>query len=80
MLQKLRGEYGYSKGELPVLVMTADDNPRNQAALLRAGANDLVHKPVEERLLVTKLLFQLKVAQNRRRTQAADAAAAPSGA
>ena len=27
----------------------------------RAGANDLVQKPIEERLLVTKLLFQLRV-------------------
>ncbi len=69
LLEKLRGEYGFSRGDLPVLVMTADDNPRNQAALLRAGANDLVHKPVEERLLITKLMFQLRVAQNRRRTQ-----------
>jgi len=47
-------------------VMTGDDNPENQAALLRAGANDLVEKPIEERLLVTKLLFQLRVARNLR--------------
>lgn len=71
LLEKLRGDYGYGRGELPVLVMTADDNPKNQAALLRGGANDLVHKPVEERLLVTKLMFQLRVAQNRRKTHAA---------
>ena len=42
--------------------MTGDDNPDNQTALLRVGANDLVHKPIEERLLITKLLFQLRVA------------------
>jgi len=66
LLERLRGELGFSRGDLPVLVMTADDNPKNQAALLRAGANDLVHKPVEERVLVTKLLFQLRVAQHRR--------------
>jgi len=46
--------------------MTGDDNPRNQAALLRAGANDLVHKPIEERLLITKLQFQLRVARHLR--------------
>lgn len=69
LLEKLRGELHFSRGDLPILVMTADDNPKNQASLLRAGANDLVHKPVEERLLVTKLMFQLRVAQNRRRTQ-----------
>jgi DNA-binding response OmpR family regulator len=38
----------------------------NQAALLKAGANDLVEKPVEERLLMTKLLFQLRVSQRQR--------------
>ncbi|HEX5953390.1 MAG TPA: response regulator, partial [Rhodanobacteraceae bacterium] len=30
------------------------------------GANDLVEKPVEERLLMTKLLFQLRVARRSR--------------
>jgi CheY-like chemotaxis protein len=63
LLELIRGGFGYSKGELPVLVMTGDDNPKNQAALLRAGANDLVHKPIEERLLITKLVFQLRVAR-----------------
>lgn len=66
LLDRIRHDYAYSKGELPVLVMTGDDNPVNQAALLRAGANDLVHKPVEERLLVTKLQFQLRVSQRLR--------------
>jgi len=65
LLDKLRGEYGYGRGDLPILVMTADDNLNNQAALLRAGANDLVNKPVEERLLVTKLSFQLRVSRGR---------------
>jgi CheY-like chemotaxis protein len=64
LLERIRGEFGYGKGELPVLIMTGDDNPANQAALLRAGANDLVHKPIEERLLITKLQFQLRVARS----------------
>jgi DNA-binding response OmpR family regulator len=46
-----------------VLVMTGDANPDNQSELLRMGANDLVLKPIEERLLVTKTLFQLRVAR-----------------
>lgn len=66
LLERIRGEFAYGKGELPVLVMTGDDNPHNQAALLRAGANDLVSKPVEERLLATKLGFQLRVARHLR--------------
>ena len=62
LLNTVRGpEYGYAKAQLPILVMTGDDNPANQSELLRAGANDLVQKPIEERLLVTKLLFQLRV-------------------
>lgn len=67
LLEKIRKHFGYGKGQLPVLIMTGDDNPRNQAALLRAGANDLVQKPIEERLLITKVLFQMRVAQHLRR-------------
>lgn len=66
LLDRVRNHFGYAKGELPVLIMTGDDNPANQSALLRAGANDLVHKPIEERLLITKLQFQLRVAQRSR--------------
>jgi CheY-like chemotaxis protein len=66
LLEHIRGAFGYGKGRLPVLVMTGDENPANQAALIKAGANDLVEKPVEERLLVTKVLFQLRVARHLR--------------
>lgn len=66
LLERIRTEFGYSKGQLPVLIMTGDDNPQNQAALLRAGANDLVQKPIEERLLITKLLFQMRVSRHLR--------------
>jgi CheY-like chemotaxis protein len=62
LLSQIRSAFAYGKRRLPVLVMTGDDNRDNQAALLREGANDLVLKPIEERLLVTKLLFQLRVA------------------
>ncbi|MFC4525170.1 response regulator [Dyella halodurans] len=66
LLERIRRDYGYGKGRLPVLVMTGDENPVNQAALLRAGANDLVEKPIEEKLLMTKLLFQLRVSRHLR--------------
>jgi len=66
LLGRIRDEFGYGKGELPVLIMTGDDNPANQTRLLRAGANDLVQKPIEERLLVTKLMFQMNVARHQR--------------
>jgi CheY-like chemotaxis protein len=63
LLGQIRVAFGYGKRRLPVLVMTGDDNRDNQAALLREGANDLVLKPIEERLLVTKALFQLRLAK-----------------
>ncbi|MGA9333716.1 MAG: response regulator [Rudaea sp.] len=70
LLDRIRNEFCYGKGQLPVLIMTGDDNPKNQAALLRAGANDLVQKPIEERLLITKLLFQMRVAAHIRKRDA----------
>jgi len=70
LLEHVRNQFGYGKGKLPVLVMTGDENPANQAALLKAGANDLVEKPVEEKLLITKLLFQLRVAKHLRKHEA----------
>ena len=63
LLHAIRNDFGYGKRRLPVLVMTGDANPDNQSALLRDGANDLVIKPIEERLLVTKALFQLRMAK-----------------
>ena len=63
LLARLGNDFGYGKRRLPVLVMTGDANADNQSALLRAGANDLVLKPIEERLLVTKTLFQLRLSR-----------------
>jgi len=63
LLDRIRNGLGYGKRALPVLVMTGDGNRDNQSNLLREGANDLVLKPIEERLLVTKVLFQLRVAR-----------------
>jgi hypothetical protein len=55
----------------PVLVMTGDVNPANHTDLLRAGANYLVQEPIEERLLVAKLLFRLRVGRLMRQKMAA---------
>ena len=63
LVERVRVDFGYSKRRLPVLVMTGDGNPLNQTVLLQAGANDLVLKPIEERLLVTKVLFQLRLSR-----------------
>ncbi len=62
VLAHVRERMGYGKRRLPVLVMTGDENAKNQRELIQSGANDLVLKPIEERLLVTKALFQLRLA------------------
>ena len=63
IVQRIRVDFAYGKRRLPILVMTGDSNRDNQAELLQARANDLVLKPIEERLLVTKVLFQLRLAR-----------------
>jgi CheY-like chemotaxis protein len=70
LLRAVRNEFGYGKRRLPVLVMTGDGNREKQSNLLREGANDLVLKPIEERMLVTKTLFQLRMAKLRERMPA----------
>ena len=67
VVHRVRVDFGYGKRRLPILVMTGDSNRDNQSALLQAGANDLVLKPIEERLLVTKVLFQLRLARMEKR-------------
>ena len=63
IVQRIRVDFAYGKRRLPILVMTGDSNRDNQAELLQAGADDLVLKPIAERLLVTKVLFQLRLAR-----------------
>ena len=63
LLKILRQDKHISKKQLPIVVMTGDSDPRNQKQLIQLGANDLVQKPIEERLLITKLLFQLRMAR-----------------
>lgn len=70
LLRTVRNEFAYGKRRLPVLVMTGDGNREKQSNLLREGANDLVLKPIEERMLITKTLFQLRLSQLRDRTSA----------
>ena len=63
LVDHLRGEFALGRDAMPIIVMTGDENAGNQAQLLRGGANDLVSKPVDNQLLMTKILFQLRVAR-----------------
>ncbi|HBK57150.1 MAG TPA: response regulator [Xanthomonadales bacterium] len=71
LVRLIRTRYRYGKGQLPIVVMTGDANPDNQSELLRMGANDLVLKPIDERRLVTKLLFQIRLGRLQRQRAAA---------
>lgn len=66
LLKILRQDKLISKKQLPIVVMTGDSDPRNQSQLIQLGANDLVQKPIEERLLITKLMFQLRMGRKGR--------------
>ena len=70
LLRILREERGVARSDLPIVVMTGDSDPRNQSQLIQLGANDLVQKPIEERLLITKLLFQLRMGRKHRQRRA----------
>jgi CheY-like chemotaxis protein len=70
LLEEVRARIGYNKGEMPIIVMTGDDNVANQVALMHAGANDMVSKPTEEKILLAKIAFQLKVSSSIRAKRA----------
>ena len=73
LVSHLRGEFDLGRDAMPIIVMTGDENPDNQTQMLRGGANDLVTKPVDDELLITKILFQLRVARRVRERRRAPA-------
>ena len=59
LIEYVRGDLGINKIELPLVVMTGDENHKNQKKILKSGANDLVLKPVDNELLMKKVQFQI---------------------
>jgi DNA-binding response OmpR family regulator len=66
VIAHLRGPMGLTSAVMPVVVTTGDENPHHQAELIRAGADDLVEKPVSEAVLVAKLRFHMWRSQHAR--------------
>ena len=62
LLYAIRTQLHYSRQEMPVLVITIEDNKQCQAEIFHAGANDFITKPVMEEVLIsrTKSLLLVK--------------------
>lgn len=60
LIEYVREIQKINKIELPMVVMTGDENEKNQKKILKSGANDLVLKPVENDILMKKVQFQIR--------------------
>ncbi|MCK5720707.1 MAG: response regulator [Thiomargarita sp.] len=61
LLYAIRTQLHYSRQEMPVLVITIQDNIEFQAEIFQAGANDFTTKPVIEEVLIARLKSLLLV-------------------
>lgn len=62
LLHWIRTRYRHSRQDLPLLVITGNDDIKTQVELFHAGANDFVNKPLVEEVLMTRVrsLLQIK--------------------
>lgn len=63
LIEYVREIQQINKIDLPLVVMTGDENEKNQRQILRSGANDLVLKPVDNDVLIKKVQFQIRFKQ-----------------
>ncbi len=63
LIEYVREVQQVNKIELPMVVMTGDENEENQKKILKSGANDLVLKPVDNNILMKKVQFQIRFKQ-----------------
>lgn len=63
LLHAIRTRLHFDRQELPVLVMTGNEDDGTQAEVLHAGANDFVSKPVVEEVLIARVRSLLLIKQ-----------------
>jgi two-component system cell cycle response regulator len=63
LLHEVRTRLHYSRQELPVLMITGNENEKAQVAAFHAGANDFVHKPMVEEVLMARVHSLLLIRQ-----------------
>ncbi|MDM8561706.1 response regulator [Candidatus Parabeggiatoa sp. HSG14] len=61
LLYAIRTQLHYSRQEMPVLVITIEDNRQCQAEIFHAGANDFITKPIMEEVLIARVKSLLLV-------------------
>jgi diguanylate cyclase (GGDEF)-like protein len=61
LLYAIRTQLHYSRQEMPVLIITIEDNQKCQAEIFHAGANDFITKPVIEEVLIARIKSLLLV-------------------
>ncbi len=63
LLHALRTRLKYSQQELPVLVITGNDDEKTQVEVFHAGANDFVNKPLVDEILMARVRSLLLIKQ-----------------
>jgi len=61
LLYAIRTQLHYSRQEMPVLVITIEDNKKCQVDIFHAGANDFITKPIIEEILIARVKSLLLV-------------------
>lgn len=61
LLYAIRTQLHHSRQEIPVLIITIEDNKKCQAEIFHAGANDFITKPVIEEVLIARIKSLLLV-------------------
>ena len=61
LLYAIRARFHYSQQELPVLVITGNDDQKTQVEVFHAGGNDFVSKPILEEVIVARIRLLLLI-------------------
>lgn len=61
LLYAIRTHFHYSQQELPVLVITGNDDQKTQVEVFHAGGNDFVTKPILEEVIIARIRLLLLI-------------------
>ncbi|MCK5724928.1 MAG: response regulator [Gammaproteobacteria bacterium] len=61
LLYAIRTRFHYSQQELPVLVITGNDDQKTQVEVFHAGGNDFVTKPILEEVIIARIRLLLLI-------------------